>query len=722
MKHNKKQHRAPQARKPSGNSRTASGPPSPPAKKFVRVGESYTGILQASSERGGFVVLETPGFEDIFVPAQACGPALHGDQVRVEALYARPGRATEGRVVKVLRHANTHIVGQLKRAGKYCFVIPRNEKIRRQVEIRRRIPIEEAPDNAWVVVEVQTWSNTPATPLVGKLTEVLGTDKDRRLPILLLIREGGIQPGFPAEVDAEAAALAKRPVTEAEIKRRRDFRGDRVFTIDPATAKDFDDAVSLVEKRRDGWRVAVHIADVAHYVRPGTKLDEEAYDRATSIYPVDRVIPMLPEELSNHLCSLRPGEDKFTMTAVFDVSHHGEVTNVELCESIIHSVRRFNYEEVEGIFNRVDGVEEQRFPTPIIPDALMHDLMEIRAASAALLKTRMKRGALDMDLPETSVVFDADGIVCDVRRKERIESNRLIEDLMISANEAVARELLKHELPALYRVHESPSDDKLSALAPVLGQFGIQLPRGALMTQGALQAALEKAQKHPAGAVVQRLVLRAMMRAQYRSQNLGHFGLASKCYAHFTSPIRRYPDLIVHRGVKALLGSRTDRDKYAAFASSRIDEWGRHTSQREERAQRIEWDAVKILTMEFMKRFVGDVCEGFVAGMMGRGLFIELVDYPAEGFIPASSMTDDFYEYDDTTMTFFGRRNGRAFHLGDRVRVQIERIDVLAGKMDLVLVRPEEDVRRKGGWPKPPKNAGNRPRKGMEKRAGKRRR
>ena len=398
---------------------------------------------------------------------------------------------------------------------------------------------------------------------------------------------------------------------------------------------------------------------------------------------------MLPEQLSNDVCSLRPDRTRLTVTVIFSVDAKGKVRDVELCESVIRSARRFSYEEVQGLFDEADGAQDSHHHPPSVDDALRADLFQIRQASSALLSERMRRGALDLDLPETEILFDSKGMVADVRRKERMESHRLIEDLMIAANEAVARELTRNSRPLLYRVHEPPAEASLAALAPALARFGIGLPGGGTLTQSGLQAALSKASRHPAGAIVQRWVLRAMMRARYQGRNVGHFGLASPCYAHFTSPIRRYPDLLVHRAVKALLGSRDARGSDIEGDADRLEEWGKHISQREERAQRIEWDAEKILTLEFMRRFLGDVFDGFISGVANRGFFVELIDYPAEGFVPIKTLEDDYFELDEDRIAFRGRRTGRVFAVGDRVRIQIERIDVLAGEMDLNLVRAQ---------------------------------
>jgi ribonuclease R len=588
-------------------------------------------------------VLEGPPRPDIFVAANDTGSALHGDQVRVRLLRFVVGRAPVGEVERVLRHANKFIVGQINRSRRISVVRPKNPKIGRTIEIHRQFPQDEVPDGAWVIAEITSWPRSPDEALTGKLSEVLGVEGDRRLPILLLIREKGVVPEFPEAVEAEAKAGAVGGISEAEITRRRDFRSDRVVTIDPKTAKDFDDAVSLLEVLPRGWRMAVHIADVSHYVTAGTKLDNEAFDRSTSIYPVDRVIPMLPEVLSNGACSLNPGEDKLVVSAVFTVHANGQVSDVELYNGVIRSARRFYYQEVQGLFDRADGVEPMRHPVPKIPEAILEDLLELRSAAAVLRREREKRGSLDLDLAEPEFHFDKEGEIEDLGFRERLEAHRLIEDFMIAANEAVARELTRAKLPILYRVHEEPDEEKLLKLRPAFERIGIHLPAGKI-GQRELQDAIHRAAREKAGRVLQRWVLRTLPRAVYQGTNVGHFGLGSTCYTHFTSPIRRYPDLIVHRAIKALLGPKPGREAYAKDASERLQEWGSHTSSREERAQRIEWDAQEIVALEFMRRHLGGVFDGFISGVVGKGFFVELEMYPAEGLVPIRSLDDDFYD------------------------------------------------------------------------------
>ena len=662
--------------------------------------ETITGVYQAAMRRGGFVVPDVAGIPDIRIPPTAVGAALHGDQVQVTVTKAKAGHSPKGQITRVLKHANAKILGRLSHAGRFSVVHPKNPRINRVVEIHRRFDPAEIPEGCWVITEIRQWSSGPEEPLIGKLAEVLGTDDEPGLPILLLIREGGITPDFTPEVEAEAEALREKGITKEALRGRRDLRHERIVTIDPMTAKDFDDAIGLVRRVGEGWRIGVHIADVAHYVAPAGAIDMEAYERATSIYPVDRVIPMLPEALSNQMCSLRPGEDRLTMSAEFTIDPAGEVSEVELYASVIKSARRFAYEEVQGLFDEADleaGVEIAArlvpHPRPVIPHELHRDLMEIRKASRALTAARMRRGALDLDLPETEILFDSERRVIDLRRAERFEAHRLIEELMIAANEAVARELERRGLPALFRVHDEPDETKVRMVAPVLGRLGIPVPTRGGMSRAQLQQALSAARKHPAGAIVQRWVLRAMMRAKYQPENIGHYGLASASYVHFTSPIRRYPDLVVHRMVKALLAGARPADEEIARLAETLPLWGRHTSQREERAQRVEWDAQEILGLDFMRRYMGDVFEGFISGVGPMGFFVELVEYPVEGLVRIGSMDDDYYELDEETGIWKGRATGRTFALGDPATVMIERIDVLAGQMDLLLLR------RKGGGP-----------------------
>jgi ribonuclease R len=712
----------------------------PPSARPPKPGERVTGVFQAIRRGGGFVVPDAGDFGDVHVPAAGQGTALHGDHVQVEIQRAtRAGQSLEGAVTRVLRHANERLVGRVSHQGRLSVVVPKNPKIDRLLEIHKRLDPVEVPDGAWVVAEVTRWSESPRQALQGRLAEVLGMDDDPGLPVLLLVRQAGVPDAFGAEAEREAEALAAAESGNSETATRnaengnrksghggdlkpddaarRDFRAWRIVTIDPATAKDFDDAVGIVPpdaarhapndaarhaSLEKGWRVGVHIADVAHYVRPGGALDAEAYARATSIYPVDRVIPMLPEPISNVLCSLRQGEDKRTMSALFDVSPEGEVENVELCNSCIRSSRRFAYGEVQALFDAADraaGVEiEERKTTLPDPPAdlaawgvtpeLRADLAALRLAARALAKARRERGALDLDLPEAAFEMDADGRPTALAWSERFEAHRLIEELMIAANEAVARELERQGYPALYRVHEEPKATRAQELTPALARVGIPMPPAGQLTRQQLQAVLDKARRHPAARVIQQWILRTLMRARYQPQNVGHFGLASDCYLHFTSPIRRYPDLVVHRIVKAMLAGAAPDSPEMAEAAAGMAEWGRHSSQREELAQHVEWDAQAVIALDYMRRnHLGDVFEAFVSGVNPMGFFVALADYPVEGLVRVASIENEWFDLDEEYHIWRSRTSGATIAMGDAVSVAIDRIDVLAGQIDLRLVR-----------------------------------
>lgn len=687
---------------PHGGGRARRTPAPPP-----KPGDRVTGVFQSTSRGVGFVVPETGDYGDIRIPRAAAGIALHGDTVQVDILKTRTG-GLQGAVHRVLRHANERIVGRISHQGRYSVVVPKNPRINRLLEIRRRIDPAEVPDGAWVVVQVTRWSASPADPLHGRLEEVLGIDGDRGLPILLLIRGAGVPDDFPPEVEAEAEALLREPVPRPG-RDRRDFRSRRIFTIDPATAKDFDDAVELIEELPDGWRVGVHIADVAHYVRPGTRLDEEAYRRATSIYPVDRVIPMLPEPISNYLCSLREGEDKNTMSVLFTVAATGEVRDVELCRSVIRSVRRFTYEQAQALFDEADqsagivtALRRRPLPVPEVADELRADLFRLRLAARALSAARFGRGALDLDLPEPEFIFDAEGRPIGLHHAEHFEAHRLIEELMVATNEAVARELERRGLPALFRVHEEPSETRAAEIAPALARVGIPLPPAGLLARAQLQAVLDQARRHPAARIIQQWILRTLMRARYQPENIGHFGLASASYLHFTSPIRRYPDLIVHRIVKLMLDGAEADDPRIEEIRGQLPLWGRHTTMRETLAQKVEWDAEAIMAMDYMARHhMGDVFEGFVAGVNPMGFFVALADYPVEGLVRIGSIGGEYFDLDEEYLIWRSRTSGTTIAMGDPVAVAIDRIDVLEGQMDLRLVR------RRGAGPAP--DPGRRP-------------
>ncbi len=649
--------------------------------------QQLTGSLEVNRKGFGFVRLDDEqiqargkGVRDVLVQEWDLGDALSGDRVAVEIVQRGP-TGWRGVITEVLERANKKIVGRYQRIGStHGEVIPRNPAIQRMI----RVPL---PDKGldvktleWVVVDITQFTPFPDS-LQGKITERLGASHEKGIDVLLLLRDRGIVEEFPATVERAAEKLALD--VAAEIPRRRDCRDLVTVTIDPETAKDFDDAMSIEPLGKDGWRLWVHIADVTHYVRPGDAIDDEARERSTSVYPVDRVVPMLPEKLSNDLCSLRPQVDRLTMTAEMIVKPNGELGECDFYSSIIHSNQRLTYEQVQAVYENEDGARDA-----IVPEALPA-IEALRACTEVLRRTRFKRGALDLDIPETKISFHEEGQVRDLGFRERFEAHRVVEDCMLAANEAVAQAMTRRSVPFLYRVHEQADPERLERLRPMLKALGVSLPveeNGAITPHG-LQLVLKSIEHREGGHILRRLILRALKRAEYTPRNAGHFGLASKCYCHFTSPIRRYPDVVVHRQLRAMVEDKplpypNDDDGKAELA-----ELARHTSFKEREAADAEWESTKIKAIEYMKQFEGDEFEGIVCGVQNFGLFVELKPSGVEGLVPIRTLVDDRYDLDELGIQLVGRKSGRRFRLMDKVNVKIVRADAFASELDLELVQ-----------------------------------
>lgn len=665
--------------------------------------DTVEGVLQTTRRGDGYVVVKGSTEGDIYIPRKGLGQALDGDWV--EALIgSRRGKQPEGRILRVVRHAHERIVGQYLHTGDGGMVLPRNASIGRRIRILRRHSPTQVPEGAWVVAKITHWSESSVEPLIGTVEEVLGTEGDAGIDVLVLIRDMGVVPEFPEEVLAEAAKLPKK-ISAFEIKKRRDLRALSTFTIDPETAKDFDDALSIENIANDSIRLGVHIADVAHYVQPDTALDKEGYQRATSIYPVDRVVPMLPTVLSNDLCSLRPNEDRLTMSVFVDIDQSGHLSNIEILNSVIHSRFRMSYEEVQAVFDGKPTTRDRELVT------IREELVALRDLTKRLTKARMARGALDLDLPETDIIVGPDGRTTAVRPHPRLESHRLVEECMLLANEIVAQYLDKKKLPGLYRVHEEPDADSLDRLRNILYPFGIRFPRGPIRKED-LQTALDQLHDVPGSTILMRFVLRAMKKARYDGKNVGHFGLASEKYCHFTSPIRRYPDLLVHRVIKWSFDSEANKE-HLHEAEERLNEFAIHTSEREVNADDIERKATTIKALEFIAPHMGEVYEGRIAGITNFGIFVQLDPWPIEGLIPIRYLDDDYYDFEENAHILKGRRSGRVYRLTDKVKVQIERIDPPAGQMDLLLVQSASKATRKDSRAV---RSYSKPRKGKPKR------
>jgi ribonuclease R len=632
------------------------------------------GRLQITRGGHGFVVPEV-GRGDVHIAPERLGNAYDGDRVvaRIERRVRR--KNPEGSIVRVLERARSQVVGLYHRSGRYGFLVPDVGTFHRDVFIP---PGGEggARDGMVAVARIVDWGSEHHSP-VGEITKVLGRPGEPGVDVLSIVHAHELRSDFPPDVTAEARKLA-RLRGRLDISGRTDFRKLLTFTIDPSDAKDHDDAIS-VERVGDGrWRVGVHIADVSHFVQTGSAIDREALERSTSVYLVDRVVPMLPEVLSGDLCSLKPGEDRLTLSVMLDVDEGGRVHSSRFVAGVIRSRYALSYEHAQEI---LDGKSRAR-------DDLRKALRTLRDLAARLRERRQARGGLDFDLPEARVIVNAAGEPMRIERLLRLETHRLIEELMILANETVARLAKSKGIPFIYRVHEHPDPDRLEKLREFVGGLGLKLPRSAHRSPRALQKLLEQVDGRPEEAVVSTLVLRSMQQARYSVEASEHFGLALRNYTHFTSPIRRYPDLAIHRLVRAafLEGARIP-----GSARERLEETAVRASVQERRAMEAERESVELKKMEYMERHLGDVFEGVVSGVTSFGLFVLLDDVVVEGLVHVSRLEDDYYRFVEDEYALVGEVRGRRFRLGDRVKAKVVSVDREARQLDLAPVDVDVD-------------------------------
>lgn len=657
--------------------------------KYIKVSETnlVKGTLSMHKRGFGFLRPENTELEDIFIPPNAMNGAYEEDTVLVEVAKDSKGDNQEGTVTSILTRGVTRIVGEYTDNGGYGFVIPDSKKMTSDIFIPKRQNLG-AVDGHKVLVEITKFPDgIGGESPEGHVIQILGHKNDPGVDILSIIHQHGINIDFPEEVLNQAEQVPDA-ISPEEIKERTDLRDELTITIDGADAKDLDDAVSVKTLDNGNYVLTVSIADVSYYIEENSAMDEEAYDRATSVYLVDRVIPMIPHRLSNGICSLNPDVDRLTMSCRMEIDPSGSVVKHNIFQSVIHSDRRMTYDAVNKIVEEEDQalIHEYSDVYPMIEDAVK---------LAKILRTkRERRGAIDFDFNEAKVLVSPDGTPEEVVLRNRGTGEKLIEEFMLAANETVAEHFHWMDVPFIYRVHEDPKEEKLRQFFDFITNFGIVVKgKGNDVHPHALQDIIEEVQGSPEEMVISTMMLRSMQQARYAPESLGHFGLSTEFYTHFTSPIRRYPDLIVHRLIrKYLIEGRTDQ-KTLNKMESILPEMAEHTSSRERRAQDAERDTDDLKKAQYMQQFVGETYEGVIAGVMNFGMFVELPN-TIEGLVHVSSMTDDHYQFNERHMALIGERTAKVFRIGDPVEVTVTDVNIEERLIDFQVVGMPERVKR----------------------------
>jgi ribonuclease R len=644
------------------------------------------GRVHAHPDGYGFLIPENKDIEDVYLNRREMRRVMHGDQVMAR-MERRPRGGAEAHVAQILEHAQKRLIGTYNEFDGKGYVIPMDPRVAGAIELKTA---GEKPQKGQVIAAEMSRYATALSPPQATLARVIGNPDDPEVQVQSIVFRYGFSTAFSPDAEREASRCP--PVIGAhEIAARTDLRELPFVTIDGERARDFDDAV-FVRKRHTGYELFVSIADVAYYVTRESALDREAYARGTSVYFPDRAIPMLPEALSNGLCSLNPNEDRLTKTVCLEFDGKGRVLRSRFFNSVIRSYARMTYTDVARVLVYADAETIARYRPLVDQFKLMEEL------ALLIVATRKARGNLDFDLPEAEIILDVQGMPENIVRAERNVAHRIIEEFMIAANEAVARHLTEKEFPLLYRVHEGPDRESLEALAPFLSSLGYRLPLSKdKVTPLEIQKLLEACRGKPEERVVNRVLLRSMKQAVYQPENIGHFGLASPCYTHFTSPIRRYPDLSVHRMLETAMAGEKLKPKDRQELSSYLVEAGKQTSQRERTAMDAEREMVDLKKAQFMMDKIGEEFTGFITSLANFGFFVELDAYFIEGLVKLSSLRDDDYYYYEKEYVIKGHRHGRKFRLGDNVRVKVARINAFRSEIDFELIEDLENNRRKRG-------------------------
>lgn len=640
--------------------------------KLLSLAAQITGTVDMTAAGSAYIVPDEGG-EDIFVSQANLNGALHGDKVKVLLFARKKRRQLEGEIVEIIKRKRELFVGQLQVSEHFAFLVCDWKVINRDIFIPKN-KLKGAVNGQKAVVRIVEWPVGAKNP-VGEVVDVLGDVGDNDAEMHAILAEFNLPYSYPEEAIVAAEKIPDA-ITKEEIAKRRDFRNVTTFTIDPVDAKDFDDALSIQQLGEDLWEIGVHIADVTHYVKPDSVIDNEAYERATSVYLVDRTVPMLPERLSNYLCSLRPGEDKLCFSAVFKMNGQGHVQESWIGRTIIHSDKRFTYEEAQLVIETGEG-------------PFAEELKVLNSIAKELRAGRYRKGAINFERVEVRFQLDEKGKPISVYFKESKEANNLIEEFMLMANKRVAELIATNELEKskksepktfVYRIHDVPDTDKFEAFAKFVRKFGLDAnPEPKESLSQALNRLLKSVKGRSEQNIVETLAVRTMAKAVYSTRNIGHYGLAFRHYSHFTSPIRRYPDMMAHR----LLQRYMDGDK--SVPADKYEEMCEHCSEMEQRAADAERASIKYKQVEFLKDRVGEVFDGVISGVSEWGVYVELVDSKCEGLIPVRELDDDYYTFDEENYMLVGRRYKRKFQLGDAVKIQVLKANLEKRQLDFTL-------------------------------------
>ena len=642
----------------------------------------FVGKFVAHRKGFGFVESDEEYIQDLFIPAADVNGAMHNDRVVAEITKpATDERRAEGAIIKVLEREITKVVGEFQSNKTFGFVIADEKKFNQDIYIPKKY-FSGAKDGDKVVVQITIWPQAGRKP-EGKIIEVLGPKGEKEVEILSIIRAHGLPEEFPKKVLEEAQKVAV-PIPQEEIDRRLDIRDLNIFTIDGEDAKDLDDAISIERLSNGNFKLGVHIADVTHYVHEKSKLDKEALKRATSVYLVDTVIPMLPKTLSNGVCSLNPHEDKLTLSVFMEIDRKGNVKQYDIKETIINSKARMTYTEVSDILEHDDEELKAKY------SHVAEDFKTAEVLAKILMERRNRRGAIDFDFPEAKIILTPEGKVSDIKEYERRISNRIIEEFMLITNETVAEHYFWLNIPFVYRIHETPSPEKMQELGKFVSTFGYTI-KGDLeeVHPKALQSIISAIKGKKEEEAISTIMLRSLKQARYSPECSGHFGLAAQYYSHFTSPIRRYPDLQIHRIMKEHLNNKINKKRQEQLVNI-VDYASTQSSERERAADLAERDVKDYYKAVYMEDKVGEEFDGVVSSVTSFGMFIELPN-TVEGLSRLANMGDDYYIYDEMTYTIIGERTRKTYRIGDPVRIKVANVNVDLREIDFKILYKLED-------------------------------